>query len=54
MMLDDLGHGEAAARVRTAVASTLLDPHHHTADIGGHATTSELGAAVLDTLEDSP
>ena len=48
MLLDDLGHGEAAARVRAAVAAALLDPDHHTADLGGRATTTDLASAVLD------
>jgi tartrate dehydrogenase/decarboxylase/D-malate dehydrogenase len=53
MLLDDLGHGEAAERVRAAVAAALLDPDHHTADLGGRATTTELGSAVLEELEEA-
>ncbi len=53
MLLDDLGHAKAATRVRDAVAAALLDPAHHTADLGGRATTTELGSAVLAELEEA-
>jgi tartrate dehydrogenase/decarboxylase/D-malate dehydrogenase len=46
MMLDDLGRGESAGRVRAAVASAcaagILTP-----DVGGSATTSEVSDAIL-------
>jgi len=51
MLLDDLGHAGAAADIRSGVADALLDPHHHTADLGGRATTAELGSAVLQRME---
>jgi tartrate dehydrogenase/decarboxylase/D-malate dehydrogenase len=53
MLLDDLGHDKPGARVREAVAAALLDPAHHTADLGGRATTTELGSAVLSDLEEA-
>jgi 3-isopropylmalate dehydrogenase len=53
MMLDwladrhDDAHARAAARaVEAAVAATLADPRHHTADLGGHASTATVGDAV--------
>jgi len=51
MLLDDLGHAGAAAEIRSGVADALLDPRHHTADLGGRATTAELGSAVLQRME---
>ncbi len=51
LLLEDLGHVAAADRLRGAISDALLDPHHHTADIGGHATTVELGSAVLQRME---
>lgn len=51
LLLEDLGHTAAAGRVRNAVATALADPAHHTADLGGHATTAELGSAVLQRME---
>ena len=39
--------------VVAAVAAALLDPDHHTADLGGRATTTELGSAVLEELEEA-
>ncbi|MFJ2343670.1 isocitrate/isopropylmalate family dehydrogenase [Streptomyces antimycoticus] len=41
----------AARRVRDAVAATLHDARHHTADLGGNATTAEVPSAVLHTME---
>jgi tartrate dehydrogenase/decarboxylase / D-malate dehydrogenase len=51
LLLEDLGHIAAAERVRNAVAAALADPSHHTADLGGHATTAEFGSAVLQRME---
>jgi len=47
LLLEDLGHAAAATQVRAAVAAALRDTKHHTADLGGHATTGELASAVL-------
>jgi tartrate dehydrogenase/decarboxylase/D-malate dehydrogenase len=51
LLLEDLGHTTASERVRDAVAAALADPSHHTADLGGDATTAELGSAVLQKME---
>ncbi|GAA2431018.1 tartrate dehydrogenase [Actinomadura vinacea] len=51
MLLDDLGHAGTARRVRDAVAGALRDPRHHTADLGGNATTADVTSAVLNTME---
>jgi tartrate dehydrogenase/decarboxylase/D-malate dehydrogenase len=51
LMLEDLGHDKAAHGIRHAVAATLLDPKHHTPDLGGSATTAELASAVLNRME---
>ncbi|MES2753712.1 MAG: isocitrate/isopropylmalate family dehydrogenase, partial [Pseudomonadota bacterium] len=48
MMLDRLGHGEAAEELRAAVATTLRTLR--TADLGGTARCSEFGRAVGDRL----
>jgi isocitrate/isopropylmalate dehydrogenase len=49
MMLDDLGHEPLGDAVRAAVeatcASRVLTP-----DVGGSATTEEVGAAILGAL----
>ena len=50
MMLDHLGKGEAAQRVRTAVARVLAQGAPRTPDLGGKATTAEVGRAVRDAL----
>ena len=46
MMLDHLGHGEAARAVERAIESVLGDPHSLTPDMGGAADTKTLGEAV--------
>lgn len=51
LLLDDLGHTGAAGRIRDAVAGTLRDARHHTADLGGNATTADVSSAVLHTME---
>lgn len=51
LLLDDLGNHPAAEAVRAAVADALLDKTNHTPDLGGSATTADLGAAVLDRME---
>lgn len=51
LLLDDLGHAGAARRIRDAVARALRDARHHTADLGGNATTADVTSAVLHTME---
>ena len=50
MMLDHLGHTKAAAAVERAVERVLEDPALRTPDMGGRATTEELGAAIAAAL----
>jgi tartrate dehydrogenase/decarboxylase/D-malate dehydrogenase len=51
LLLEDLGHEKAAIAVREAVAGALADPLHHTPDLGGRATTRDVGSAVLTRME---
>jgi tartrate dehydrogenase/decarboxylase / D-malate dehydrogenase len=51
LLLEDLGHDEAAGRIRDAVAGALLDNVNHTPDLGGSATTADLTSAVLHRME---
>jgi tartrate dehydrogenase/decarboxylase / D-malate dehydrogenase len=46
MMLRHLGPAEAADAVESAIAETLAEGKIRTPDIGGHATTKDLGAAI--------
>jgi tartrate dehydrogenase/decarboxylase / D-malate dehydrogenase len=47
LMLEHLGHAEAAAAVVRAIEAALADPAApRTRDIGGHATTVEVGRAI--------
>src|SRR4051794_5102311 len=50
MMLDFLGHAEAAATINNAVASVIADPKNHTRDLGGTASTSQVGDAVCAAI----
>ncbi|MEX2533160.1 MAG: tartrate dehydrogenase [Nitriliruptoraceae bacterium] len=50
MMLDFLGHPDAANAIIAAV-DTVLENGMSTPDLGGKATTAEVGAAVCDALQ---
>jgi tartrate dehydrogenase/decarboxylase/D-malate dehydrogenase len=50
MMLDHLGHGEAATAIVDAIAALLRDGGPRTADLGGTATTREVGEAIAEAL----
>jgi 3-isopropylmalate dehydrogenase len=50
LMLDTLGHGEAAAWIEEAVQEVLRDGEHKTPDIGGTTSTSQMGDAIVERL----
>ncbi len=50
MMLDHLGEPEAARAVEEAIAEVLASAEPRTADLGGRASTSEVGKAVAAAL----
>ena len=51
LMLEHLGHAEAAAAVVGAIERVLADPRApRTPDIGGSATTAEAGKAIADAI----
>ncbi|TCR85869.1 tartrate dehydrogenase [Rhizobium sp. BK376] len=50
MMLDHLGHPEAAAAIVAAIEKVLADPSLRTRDLGGSANTKECGAAIASAL----
>jgi 3-isopropylmalate dehydrogenase len=50
MMLDHLGASAPADRIRRAVARLLQHPKPRTPDLGGKATTAEVGRAVREAL----
>ena len=51
MMLDHLGASTTAERVRRAVARVLAAGSPRTPDLGGTATTAEVGRAVRRALD---
>jgi tartrate dehydrogenase/decarboxylase/D-malate dehydrogenase len=50
LMLDHLGHGEAARAVEQAIEKVIQEPAARTRDMGGKATTRELGAAIAAAI----
>ncbi len=50
MMLDHLNQREAALAVERAIETVLAEPGLHTPDMGGKATTSELGQAIASAI----
>jgi tartrate dehydrogenase/decarboxylase / D-malate dehydrogenase len=51
LMLEFLGHAEAARAIVTAIERVLADPSApKTRDLGGRATTVELGRAIADAI----
>jgi tartrate dehydrogenase/decarboxylase/D-malate dehydrogenase len=50
MMLDHLGHADAAAAIVSAIEKVLSDPSKRTRDLGGTASTEECGRAVEEAL----
>jgi isocitrate/isopropylmalate dehydrogenase len=46
MMLDFLGQAQAAQAIRKACEATVANPKNHTRDLGGTATTTQVGDAV--------
>ena len=50
LMLEHLGQAEAAARVEQAIEKVLGEPRWHTPDLGGRATTAELGRAIAEAV----
>lgn len=50
MMLDHLGHPEAAADVVDAMAQTLANPETRTGDLGGSASTADVTDAMVESL----
>jgi tartrate dehydrogenase/decarboxylase/D-malate dehydrogenase len=50
MMLGHLGHPEAASAIEEAIEAVLLDTALRTPDMGGKATTMELGKAIEEAI----
>jgi isocitrate dehydrogenase (NAD+) len=51
LLLDYLGHGDAADRIRAAVAAVLRGGRVLTPDVGGKAHTADITAAVIRALK---
>ena len=54
MMLDHLGHAEAARSIEAAIARVLADGRVMTPDLGGDASTEAMGRALVDALGAGP
>jgi isocitrate/isopropylmalate dehydrogenase len=53
LMLDTLGHGEAADAIEEATRAVLGDGKHRTPDIGGTTTTTQMGDAIVARLRET-
>jgi tartrate dehydrogenase/decarboxylase/D-malate dehydrogenase len=55
MMLEHLGHAEAGAAILRTIEQLLADPSApHTPDIGGKATTTDVGRAIAAEMGSGP
>lgn len=45
------GHADCHDRIMAAIETVLTDSRHLTRDMGGTATTKELGAAVASAVQ---
>ena len=50
MMLEHLGHKDAADAIVNAIETIIRDSDIKTPDMGGKANTQEVGQAVIDSL----
>ncbi len=50
MMLEHLGHTDAAKTIESAIETALQEPSLHTPDLGGKADTQTLGKAIADAV----
>jgi tartrate dehydrogenase/decarboxylase/D-malate dehydrogenase len=50
MMLDHLGERGAAAAIERAIEKVLAESDVRTRDMGGQASTAEMGAAIAAAL----
>ncbi len=50
MMLEHLGHSEASTLIESAIETVLLDSQLRTPDMGGKATTVEIGTAIAAVI----
>ena len=53
MMLDHLGHADAAMRIVDAFSSVVADGRLLTRDLGGQASTAEMTASVIAAIDDA-
>jgi tartrate dehydrogenase/decarboxylase / D-malate dehydrogenase len=51
MMLDHLGHKDAARAIETAIETLLADSDLRTRDMGGKASCKEMGDAIVDLIK---
>ena len=51
LMLDHVGHGELAGRLRAAIDGVLNEDKIRTGDLGGQASTKEFATAVVRRIQ---
>jgi tartrate dehydrogenase/decarboxylase / D-malate dehydrogenase len=53
LMLEHLGHADAAAALHRAIETVLDDPANHTPDLGGRARTEQVTAALEAAIQEA-
>jgi tartrate dehydrogenase/decarboxylase/D-malate dehydrogenase len=51
MMLEHLGHHDAATSILRAIKTVLDESEYRTPDLGGNATTTEVGKAIANAVD---
>jgi tartrate dehydrogenase/decarboxylase/D-malate dehydrogenase len=51
LMLEHLGHPEAAQAIERAIEAVVAQPELLTRDLGGKASTAELGQALAEAVK---
>ena len=49
-MLDDMGEGASAEKIRRAIYDVLSDPDTRTADLGGKLSTEDYVRALIERV----
>jgi tartrate dehydrogenase/decarboxylase/D-malate dehydrogenase len=51
LMLEHLGHADAARAIERAIEAVVAQPEILTRDMGGRASTAELGMAIAEAVK---
>ena len=51
LMLEHLGRADLSTKIISAIEEVLFEEQVKTADIGGHSTTKQMGAAIIEKIK---